>query len=104
MRNLARRWVRWTGKTIAQAQQEYDGCCIDFAGDFIEANKQGRLAYFNDIGHPIWKYHAAVEIDGMIHDLWFEAVLPTEQFLSEVLGGGWVDYPGEATESEAASS
>lgn len=99
MKNLAQQWVIDSGKTLSGAREEYEGACIDFAGDFLDAIGKGRLAYFNDVGSPLWKYHAAVEIDGLIHDLWFAAVIPTADFL-ELLGGGWVDYPAEEVEQK----
>lgn len=92
--NLAHTWVIGCGKTVTEARKEYDDACIDFAGDLIEGIGRGRLAYFNDIGHPRWRYHAAAEIDGIIHDLWSEDAMTVEEFLA-VMHGGWVDYPAE---------
>lgn len=34
-----------------------------------------------------WRYHAAVEIDGMIHDAWFPEVLPRGEYLQRMFPG-----------------
>lgn len=94
MSNLAHKWVESCGKTIAEAIEEYDGRCIEFAGALLEAGGCGRLAYFDCPNHPKWRYHAAAEIGGRIHCLWHPEVLTTADFI-EKLGGGSVDYPAE---------
>lgn len=94
MKNLAHEWVLAQGKDVEGCREEYDGACIDFAGDFLDSTGRGRMAYFDNIGSSRWRYHAAVEIDGFIHDLWFDLPMPTSDFL-EALGGGEVDYPLE---------
>ncbi len=98
--NLAQKWVLDSGRTLEEVRAEYDGSCIDFSGNFLDAFGRGRLAYFNDIGHPKWRYHAAAEIDGMIHDLWIDKVMTVNRFVTYALQGGWVDYPAEKTEEE----
>jgi hypothetical protein len=95
MINLAQQWVLNSGKSLEGTRDEYDGSCIDFAGDFVDSITNGRLVYFDEIINcPTWRYHAAVEIDGMIHDLWIDDVMSTEAFL-EMLGGGTISYPCE---------
>jgi hypothetical protein len=97
MTNLAQQWVINSGKSLECTRDEYDGACIDFAGDFVDSITNGRLVYFDEITCPQWRYHAAVEIDGMIHDLWIDEVMPTQAFL-ERLGGGKISYPCEEME------
>ena len=95
LQNLAVKWAKSCGRTVQQARKEHDDGCIFVAGEVIEFAGRGRLAYFNDVGHPVWRYHAAAEIDGMIHDLWTDEVMSTEDYLARVMLGGWVDYPAE---------
>lgn len=94
MRNLALFYVLSIGKDVKGVREEYDGACIDFAGDFQDWLQRGRLVYFDALTDPVWKYHCAVEIDGMIHDLWRTKVMPTVQF-AESLGCSDISYPCE---------
>lgn len=89
--NLARSWIVRCGKTVEQALCEYDDACIDFAGDFLGTVGRGRLAYFETPDNPKWRYHAAVEIDGMVHDLWTEEVMPLDEYMAHI-GANKMDY------------
>lgn len=92
-KNLAFEFARKGGRTIDQCRADYDGACIDFAGDFAEAFG-GRLAYFETPFSPEWRYHCAVEIDGAIHDLWRDSAMPIKEF-AEAIGATEWDYPAE---------
>lgn len=94
MINLAYQWVQSRGLTVELARAKWGGCCIDFAGDFIEAIGRGRLMYFALPNHPRWKYHAAAEIDGFIHDLWYDEPTPTNEY-ALYLGCDEYDCPSE---------
>lgn len=79
--------------SIEAAREEYDGACIDFAGEVHHSVPGSRLAYFDSIFHPAWRYHAAMEFDGWIHDLWYP-LLPLDVFM-EAIGADTVEYPAE---------
>lgn len=81
------------GKTVAEARADYDGCCIDFAGDFVTA-RGGRLAYFRTPLHQKWCYHASPLIDGFIHDLWTDNPMPLAEFILHI-GAENVEFPAE---------
>jgi hypothetical protein len=83
------------GMTLEQARAGYEGCCIDAAGSFIDTTGIGRLAYFETPFNLKWRYHAAVEIDGMIHDLWGDEPLPLTEYMQQI-GATEVDYPAES--------
>lgn len=93
MNNLAHKFAGTVGG-IAVAREQYDGACIDFAGDLEDFLGKGRLAYFDAIFHPEWRYHCALEIDGLIHDLWQERPMPMSVFM-DVIGASEVEYPAE---------
>lgn len=79
--------------SIQAVRDEYDGACIDFAGDLCEEVPGARLAYFDGLDHPAWKYHAAMVLDGWVHDLWYP-MLPLDVFMSAI-GATTVEYPSE---------
>lgn len=94
MRNVAHQFCQDMGKTIASVRKEYDGACIDFAGDLIDHLGRGRVAYFETTLNLRWRYHAAVEIDGVIHDLWGNEPMPLAVFTKHI-GACEVEYPAE---------
>lgn len=79
--------------SVASAQERYGGCCIDFAGELTDATPGARLAYFDNISHPAWRYHAAMQLDGWIHDLWYP-MMPLDTFMAAI-GAPTVEYPAE---------
>jgi hypothetical protein len=89
--NLAHQFVISQGKCVAGTREEFDGACIDFAGEFIDSIQRGRLAYFETPDNHNWKYHAAVVIDGIVHDLWEEHPVPLDFFMPKI-GASSVDY------------
>jgi hypothetical protein len=93
--NLAHEFAKTQGTSIEVARVLADGSCIDFAGDLIDHLGKGRLAYFELPYHPQWKYHAAVEVDGMIHDLWRDESEPVPLPEYERFIGGTAEYPAE---------
>jgi hypothetical protein len=97
MKNLAHEWVKGRGLTVEQARSEWDGVCVEFAGELADAHG-GRLAYFDDPPKIWkWKYHAAAEINGMIHDLWRDGpAIPLGQYEDEM--GCDAEYPAEEKE------
>lgn len=97
MKNLAHEWATQNFLSLAQARKDYEGMCIDFAGD-CQAAIGGRIAYFETPKNPVWRYHAAIEIDGFIHDLWRDGP-PIELVLfMEAIGSTQVEYPAEEEE------
>ena len=85
--------------TVAEARGYYDGCCIEFVGEvMMERIPGGRLAYFLTPGHATWRYHAAFELNGIIHDLWQDQPMPLEDFM-RAIGADEVEYPAEEMES-----
>lgn len=99
MLNLATLYANSLGLTLTQARADYDGSCIDFAGDLIDHLQHGRLAYFDHLDHPRWRYHAAAEFDGWIHCLWQPRPLPLADYMAK-LGAAQVEYPAEKEEEE----
>jgi len=91
--NPVHAYCQQMGKTVEQMQAEYAGGCIEFAGELMHFAGRGRMAYFLTPRHPLWRYHAAVEIDGLIHDLW-HGCIPLEQFIP-MIGADGVEYPCE---------
>jgi hypothetical protein len=104
MNNLAHDWVASIPKTLAEARADWEGQCIDFAGDLEAAVGVGRIAYFETPDNEVWKYHAALEIDGMIHDLWHDGpALPLAEYMNTI-GASTVEYPSEEEEGKAMST
>lgn len=93
MVNLALQFAETIGG-VAYVKEIYDCACIDFAGDLQDYLGRGRIAYFETDLNPQWRYHAAVEVDGKIHDLWYPEVMETDEFMF-VIGATEVDYPCE---------
>lgn len=98
--NQAHAWVLANGwKSVEEAQSDYECACIDFAGDFLFSIGRGRLAYFETPLNAVWRYHAAAEIDGMIHDLWHPHAIPLRRFM-KIIGATEVDYPADEPQCE----
>lgn len=87
------RFVREKFGTIEKAQEEYSGMCIDFAGELQDSIPGSRLAYFEPLHNSVWRYHAAVEFGGWIHDLWFP-MFPLSTFMLTI-GATTVEYPAD---------
>jgi len=85
--NLAHKFAT-KGGTLEQCRADYDGACIDFAGDF-ESAFGGRLVYFETPNNPEWRYHCAVAMDGIIHDLWHTEPMPIDQFAQAIGATSW---------------
>lgn len=96
MTNLAHKFVHSRDQTVANARKEYDDACIDLAGDMLEGLQipGSKLAYFETPYNGLWRYHAAVEVDGWIHDLWFDDPMPLK-FYMRFIGASSVDYTAE---------
>src|SRR4029078_13045479 len=95
MTNLAHLFCHYIGQDIERVRNEYEDACIFFAGDLIHSLGQGRLAWFDTHLNPTWRYHAAVEIDGVIHDLWQEEPMPLDDYL-KLIGATEVEYAAES--------
>lgn len=78
------------GVSVEQLRENFSGCCVDFAGELCDFVPGSRLAYFEDLKHPAWKYHAAMEFDGWIHDLWYP-MLPVDTFMVTI-GASKLEY------------
>lgn len=102
MQNLAHEYARSGGGTVDQARFENDGCCIDFAGAFCDSKKGKRLKaqmpYFDDLDNWNWKYHCAIEVNGIIHDLWMDEPMKLEHFMQRI-GANSVEYPAECEDT-----
>lgn len=79
MKNLAVQFAE-SKHGLEGTREKYDCACIDFAGDLIDHLGRGRLIYFENPLNTQWRYHAAVEVDGIIHDLWHTELFTTNQF------------------------
>lgn len=90
--NLAHQYAESNYGSVSGAMDANDGCCIDFAGELVDTTPGSRLAYFDTPRHPRWKYHAAMELSGMIHDLWSEHPMPLDEFMKSI-GADAVEYP-----------
>lgn len=73
--NLAARYLEMTGQTV----EDYDGFCIDLAGDVVE-NFGGEAIIWQDDAGP-WRYHAAAVVGGVVHDAWLREPLTEQQWL-----------------------
>lgn len=82
------------GRTVAECRWFYQNRCIDFAGDCSEFILGSRLAYFETPRHPVWRFHAAVELSGTVYDLWQDLPVPLKTYLG-VIGADRVEYPAE---------
>ncbi len=85
--------VHCRGCSVESLREEFAGACIDFAGELCERVPGARLAYFDNLKHPAWKYHAAMVFDGWVHDLWYP-LLPLRLFMLTI-GASQVEYPSE---------
>ena len=85
-----------TGKTIEALQEEFAGYCIEFAGQLCELVPGSRLAYFDNLRHPAWRFHAAMEYGGWVHDLWYP-LFPVNLFMLTI-GADTIEYPAEDAE------
>ena len=90
---FVKRFVAQNFESLDKAKEEYDGACIEFAGDLTDSTPGARLAYFEGIAHPAWRYHAAMEFGGWVHDLWLP-MMPLDVFMSAI-GAAKVEYPAE---------
>ncbi len=96
--NLAHAFALKGYKNLDEAREDFDGGCIDFAGDFVDSLRpKARLAYFETPLNSRWRYHAALELDGWIHDLWADRAMPLDAFMARI-GATEVDYPAEGEE------
>jgi hypothetical protein len=110
-RNLALAYVAANGKDADEARYDYDGCCLDFADRLQhwldEKQLPNRLLYFErnykrDGDGPLspssldarWRFHAAVECEGLVHDLWLDRALPLPEYLKAM-------FPGQRVQCEA---
>jgi len=81
------------GCSIEELRDEFSGVCVEFAGELCERVPGSKLAYFDNLNHPAWKYHAAMVFDGWVHDLWYP-LLPLDVFMLSI-GSTKVEYPAE---------
>jgi hypothetical protein len=113
--NLALAYVAAKGIDADKARYDWDGCCLDFADElqhWLDAKKKRyRLLYFERANErayehfgdgPLipssldarWRFHAAVECEGLVHDLWIEDALPLPEYLKAM-------FPGQRVSCEA---
>lgn len=78
--NLAKRYLEMTGQSL----EEFDGFCIDLAGDVVENYGGEAIAYQDDPGP--WRYHAAPIINGEVHDPHLDDPVDENEWL-EIWGG-----------------
>lgn len=98
MTNLAHSYVLHLGKCVPGCREEFDGCCIDFAGDLLDCIGHGRIGYVDLPWPHKWRYHAFVVVDEVVHDLWEEEAIPLADYL-ERIGAESVEYPAEEVEA-----
>lgn len=94
MKNLAHEWALKHRGDIEGTRSEFDGACIDFAGELVDATPGARLAYFGNLDNKAWKYHAAMVLNGIVHDLWMAEPKPLDLFMRHI-GAIEVEYPAE---------
>jgi len=92
-----------------EALEEYDGQCLELVNELLHEHPEGAILYVEplgrrafDVGYGGWKYHAALLLDGIVHDAWFpEARLPPEEYIAHVFGARpvvWEINPGHESE------
>ena len=66
--------------------REWDGACLDLVDDLLHKHPDGDILYVENITGR-WSYHAALVLDGVVHDPWFPNVkLPPAEYVREVFG------------------
>lgn len=102
MKNLAHEYALSIGLTVEQAQKDWDGACIEFAGDFVDSEMgnlaKARMAYFDTPHNPFVKYHCTIEVGTYIHDLWMDEPVPLDEYI-HLVGAETVEYPAECEDS-----
>jgi len=89
--NRAREYLDSVGEPIAQ----YEGFCLELADEvlwfinddsaqiiYLDAPNGGVL--FPTVSRSRWSYHAAVFLDGLVHDAWLEEALPVKDYLRKM--------------------
>lgn len=77
---------------------EWDGWCLELVDDLLHKYPDGDILYI-ELGdtHPLWTYHAAMVLDGLVYDAWHPNVrLPPAEYVERVFGAGvsWEINPG----------
>ncbi len=96
MINLAHRYaMEDLAMSPELARKEFDGFSIEFCDSLMKWLDANKIAYRllalaeQDEGNlhcafGSWRGHSVLEIDGKIHDLWFDPVLPTAQYIHQM--------------------
>lgn len=80
----------------AYSLSEFDGWCLELVNDLLHKYPDGEILYLEFVSGP-WKYHAALVLDGIVHDAWNPTVrLPPADYVRTVFGDGatWEINPG----------
>lgn len=75
----------------------WDGLCMELVNELLHVRPDGDILWVDTPGHPRWRYHTAIVLDGLVFDPWHPAVrLPPAEYVAAVFGGDapWEINPG----------
>jgi hypothetical protein len=75
---------------------EWDGWCLELVNELLIQHPTGSILYVEP-SSGMWKYHAALVLDGLVYDAWHPDVrLPPNEYVEAVFGPGtsWELNPG----------
>lgn len=81
----------------------WEGWCLELVNELLGKHPDGDILYvaLRDT-HPTWRYHAAIVVDGIVHDAWHPTVrLPPAEYVERVFGRhveSWELNPGDDEE------
>lgn len=70
--------------------KQWDGQCLELVDSLLHKHPSGSVLYVELAGRPgPWRWHAALVLDGLVHDAWHPAVrcAPAE-YVERVFGRG----------------
>jgi hypothetical protein len=77
---------------------EWDGLCLELVNHLLNEHPEGDILYVENLPFDhVWKYHAALVLDGLVYDAWHPDVrLPPTEYVAAVFGSGatWEINPG----------
>jgi hypothetical protein len=66
---------------------EWEGWCLELVNELLRTYPDSDILYVDLMDHPRWTYHAAIVVDGIVHDAWHPDVrLPPAEYVRKVFG------------------
>jgi hypothetical protein len=68
--------------------REFDGQCLEMVNELTISHPAGDILYVENLPlDHVWKYHAALVLDGVVYDAWNPSVrLPPAEYVRAVFG------------------